>query len=194
MKHPVRIRPITEADTDKIIAWRNAPSVMEHFIYRTPLTRDDHLNWFHNRVQTGEVAQFMIIDEEMEQEVGSVYLRDIDRQNQKCEYGIFIGEDSCRGKGIGSAAARLALDYAFGELKLNRVFLAARLALGYAFETLGLNRVFLRVFAENLRAQKSYENAGFRYEGTFRDDVIIDGEAHDMVFMGILRRDWKKEG
>ena len=174
MKHPVRIRPITEADTDKIIAWRNAPSVMEHFIYRTPLTRDDHLNWFHNRVQTGEVAQFMIIDEETEQEVGSVYLRDIDRQNQKCEYGIFIGEDSCRGKGIGSAAARLAL--------------------GYAFETLELNRVFLRVFAENLRAQKSYENAGFRYEGTFRDDVIIDGEAHDMVFMGILRRDWKKEG
>ena len=174
MKHPVRIRPITEADTDKIIAWRNAPSVMEHFIYRTPLTRDDHLNWFHNRVQTGEVAQFMIIDEETEQEVGSVYLRDIDRQNQKCEYGIFIGEDSCRGKGIGSVAARLAL--------------------GYAFETLGLNRVFLRVFAENLRAQKSYENAGFRYEGTFHDDVIIDGEAHDMVFMGILRRDWKKEG
>ena len=174
MKHLVSIRPITEADTDKIVRWRNAPSVMEHFIYRTPLTVEDHLNWFRNRVQTGEVAQFMIVDEEAGEEVGSVYLRDIDLQNRKCEYGIFIGEDSCRGKGIGSAAARLAL--------------------GYAFETLGLNRVFLRVFAENLRAQKSYENAGFRYEGTFRDDVIIDGEAHDMVFMGILRRDWKKEG
>ena len=174
MKHLVSIRPITEADTDKIVRWRNAPSVMEHFIYRTPLTVEDHLNWFRNRVQTGEVAQFMIVDEEAGEEVGSVYLRDIDLQNRKCEYGIFIGEDSCRGKGIGSVAARLAL--------------------GYAFETLGLNRVFLRVFAENLRAQQSYENAGFRYEGTFRDDVIIDGEAHDMVFMGILRRDWKKEG
>ena len=53
MKHPVSIRPITEADTDKIVKWRNAPSVMEHFIYRTTLTREDHLNWFHNRVQTG---------------------------------------------------------------------------------------------------------------------------------------------
>ena len=172
MNENVTIRPITEADTDNIIRWRNAPSVVEHFIYRTPLTAEAHLNWLHNRVETGDVAQFIIMDGETP--VGSVYLRDIDRQKQKCEYGIFIGEDSCRGKGIGSAAARLAL--------------------GYAFETLGLNRVYLRVFAENLRAQKSYENAGFRYEGTFRDDVIIDGEAHDMVFMGILRRDWKKEG
>ena len=172
MNHLVSIRPITEADTAKIVRWRNAPSVMEHFIYRTPLTEEDHLNWFRNRVQTGEVAQFMIIDDEAGEEVGSVYLRDIDLQNKKCEYGIFIGEDSCRGKGIGSAAAKLALDY--------------------AFETLGLNRVFLRVFADNVRAQKSYENAGFVIEGTFRDDVLIDGRPYDMVFMGILKEDWEK--
>ena len=172
MNHLVSIRPITEADTEKIVKWRNAPSVMSHFIYRTPLTAEGHLNWFHNRVQTGEVAQFMITDEENGEEVGSVYLRDIDPVNKKCEYGIFIGEDSCRGKGIGSAAARLALDYAFGELKLNRVF--------------------LRVFADNLRAVKSYENAGFVFEGKFREDVIIEGKAYDMVFMGILRKEWGK--
>ena len=61
---------------------------------------------------TGEVAQFVITDTETNTDVGSVYFRDIDRQNKKCEYGIFIGEESCRGKGIGSAAAKLALDYA----------------------------------------------------------------------------------
>ena len=43
-----------------------------------------------------------------------------------------------------------------------------------------------------MRARKSYENAGFRVEGTFRDDVIIDGRAYDMVFMGILRKEWEK--
>ncbi len=173
MDHFVTIRPVTEADTDKIVRWRNAPSVVEHFIYRTPLTAADHLNWLHNRVQTGEVAQFIITDEETGEDVGSVYLRDIDLTNQKCEYGIFIGEESCRGKGIGTAAAKLALQY--------------------AFETLGMNRVFLRVFADNPRAIKSYEKAGFRCEGTFRDDVIIDGKAYDMVFMGILKREWEQE-
>lgn len=171
METNVTIRPITEADTDMIVKWRNAPSVMEHFIYRTPLTAEGHLNWFYNRVQTGEVAQFMILDGETG--VGSVYLRDIDMDNKKCEYGIFIGEDSCRGKGVGTAAAKLALDYAFGEL--------------------GLNRVFLRVFADNIRAIKSYEKAGFRFEGRFRQDVLIDGVGYDMVFMGILRDEWLKQ-
>lgn len=169
----VSIRPITEADTEKIVRWRNAPSVTEHFVYRTPLTAADHLHWLHSRVQTGEVAQFIITDVLSGTEVGSVYLRDIDLQNKKCEYGIFIGEEDCRGKGIGTAAAHLALLHAFNKL--------------------GMNRVFLRVFADNLRAIKSYEKAGFRYEGTFRDDVIIDGRAYDMVFMSILKRDWEKE-
>ena len=170
MNEQVTIRPVTEADTDRIIAWRNAPSVMAHFIYRTPLTRKAHLNWLHNRVETGEVAQFVIYDGETA--VGSVYLRDIDRNNQKCEYGIFIGDEDCRGKGIGTAAAKLALTHAFEEL--------------------GLNRVYLRVFADNLGAIKSYEKAGFRYEGTFRQDVMIDGVGEDIVFMAILREDWEK--
>ena len=170
MNEQVTIRPVTGADTDRIIAWRNAPSVMAHFIYRTPLTRKAHLNWLHNRVETGEVAQFVIYDGETA--VGSVYLRDIDRNNQKCEYGIFIGDEDCRGKGIGTAAAKLAL--------------------AHAFEELGLNRVYLRVFADNLGAIKSYEKAGFRYEGTFRQDVMIDGVGEDIVFMAILREDWEK--
>lgn len=169
-KHGVLIRPITEADTGKILKWRNDPSVMEHFIYRTALTAEMHLNWYYNRVQTGEVAQFIIIDIDTGEEVGSAYLRDIDTANKKCEFGIFIGEVLCRGKGIGSVAATLALKYAFEEL--------------------GLNRVFLRVFADNTQAIKSYENAGFRYEGTFREDVIIDGVGYDMTFMGILRAEW----
>ena len=170
MNEQVTIRPVTEADTDRIIAWRNAPSVMAHFIYRTPLTRKAHLNWLHNRVETGEVAQFVIYDGETA--VGSVYLRDIDRSNQKCEYGIFIGDEDCRGKGIGTAAAKLAL--------------------AHAFEKLQMNRVYLRVFADNLASIKSCEKAGFRYEGTFRQDVMIDGVGEDIVFMAILREDWKK--
>lgn len=172
MNKNVKIRPMTEADTANIVKWRNTPSVYEHFIYRTPLTEEAHLNWLHNRVETGDVAQFIIVDTESGKDVGSVYFRDIDREHQKCEYGIFIGEDCCRGKGIGSTAAKLALDYAFKEL--------------------GMNRVFLRVFADNKQAIRSYEKAGFKYEGTFRDDVIIDGTPCDMVFMAILKREWEK--
>ena len=173
MNNNVVLRVMTENDTANVIKWRNSPLVMENFIYRTPLTEEDHLDWYNNHVKSGDVVQFIIVDTETNTDVGSVYLRDIDYFNKKCEYGIFIGEESYLGKGIGSKAAQLVLDYAFEELYLNRVF--------------------LRVFAKNIRAIKSYENAGFKYEGTFRDDVIIAGVPYDMVFMAILRDDWEKE-
>lgn len=168
----VSLRAMTEKDTDNIVRWRNNPRVREYFISRSLFTPESHLNWFHTRVQTGEVAQFIIVDTDAGKDVGSVFLRDIDPENKKGEYGIFIGEDDCRGKGIGSAAAKLILDYAFDELKLNRVF--------------------LRVFENNKRAIRSYEKVGFKYEGTFRDDVIIDGTAYNMVYMAVLKDEWKR--
>ena len=171
MDNKVRIRRITEQDTDNIIKWRNSPDVNINFIYRRPLTREDHLNWLHKKVETGEVAQFIIHSEELGKDVGSVYLRDIDKEYQKAEYGIFIGEESARGHGIGAAAAKLILEYGFEELKLNRIF--------------------LRVFARNERAINSYKKAGFVYEGLFRQDVILDGVKEDVVFMSILREDFE---
>ena len=168
MEEKISIRPINEDDTDKIIEWRNKPSISQYFIYRAPFTRETHLNWLHNRVQKGEVFQFIIMLGD--KPIGSAYLRDIDNKNKKGEYGIFIGEDNNCGKGFGTIATNLVIDYGFKELKLNRIF--------------------LRVFPYNIRAIKSYEKVGFKHEGLFREDVIIDGKSYDMKFMSILRRDW----
>lgn len=166
----VSLRIMTVEDTDNIIKWRNSPDVNINFIYRKPLTAEGHLAWINNKVNTGEVVQFIIHSDELGCDVGSVYLRDIDRSNSKAEFGIFIGESSARGHGIGRAAAKLILKYGFEEL--------------------GLNRIFLRVFARNEQAIHSYKNAGFVYEGLFRQDVIVDGVKEDVVFMSILREDY----
>lgn len=171
MKQSIGIRFITKEDTDHILQWRNAPSVIEHFVYRKPLTREEHLNWLETKVTTGEVAQFIIEEVENKIPIGSVYLRDIDNIHQKAEFGIFIGEDAARGKGYGTQATLLILQY--------------------AFETLGLNKVTLRVFAENQRAIHCYKKVGFIEDGRFRDDVCINGKFHDMVFMSILRKEWE---
>ena len=168
MEKNISIRFITEEDTDKIIKWRNSPSINQYFIYREPFTRESHLNWLHNKVEKGEVVQFMIMLND--NEIGTVYLRDIDYKNKKCEFGIFIGEESNWGKGFGTIASKLAIDYAFKNLKLNRVF--------------------LRVFPSNIRAIKSYEKIGFLREGIFREDVIINEKSYDIIFMSILRKDW----
>ena len=161
----VSLRPLTREDTANIVKWRNIPRVRNNFIYQMELTAAAHEKWLETRVKTGQVEQFIIVTEE-DGDVGSVYLRDIDRIHRKAEFGIFIGEESALGKGIGTAAARMILDY--------------------AFHNLGLNKVFLRVLADNARALSSYERAGFVREGCFVQDVIIDNEPRDLVFMAAL--------
>ena len=104
-----------------------------------------------------------IVDKANGTPVGSVYYRDVDHDFNSAEYGIFIGEESARGKGFGTETARLFTDFGFAAL--------------------GLHRISLRVLAENTPARRSYAAAGFVEEGTFRDMVRLDGVYRDVVFM-----------
>ncbi len=162
----IYLRLMTYEDTDYIVNWRNSDAVRKNFIYQALFTKESHENWIRTMVETGKVVQMIICETDTDRPVGSVYIRDIDKTHQKAEYGIFIGEPQARGKGYGTAAAHLMIQYCFEELKLHRLF--------------------LRVYAENIQAIRSYEKAGFVKEAHLREDVCIDGKYHDIVLMGIL--------
>lgn len=165
----IYLRPMTELDTDSIIAWRNREDVRKNFIYREPFTREGHGHWVKTMIDTGRAVQMIICNLVSGQPLGSVYIRDIDRAHNKAEYGIFIGVPEARGRGIGTAAAKLMLCYCFGEE--------------------GLHRVYLRALADNRQAVRSYEKAGFVQEGCLRDDVRIDGQYYDIVWMAAVKHD-----
>ncbi len=169
----IYLSSITYDDTDSIIEWRNKEFVREQFIYRELFTRDTHINWMKKMVETGKVIQFIICLKENNKKIGSVYLRDIDAENRKCEFGIFIGEEDCIGCGYGREAAELICSY--------------------AFEKLGMYKVFLRVLSDNIRAQKSYKKSGFEVEGKSVADIWIDGRPIDVIFMAKFKEN-KKQG
>lgn len=162
----IYLRSIAMEDTDNIIKWRNSDAVRKNFIYQELFTRQSHAYWMETMVNTGKVVQMIICLKEGDRPVGSVYIRDIDHRHHKGEYGIFIGEADARGKGIGTAAAKLMISYAFEELHLHRLF--------------------LRVFADNQQAIASYEKAGFAKEAYLKDDVCIDGVYRDIVLMAVI--------
>jgi RimJ/RimL family protein N-acetyltransferase len=84
---------------------------------------------------------------------------------------IGIGLRECWGKGYGTDAMRVLLRFAFAELNLERVT--------------------LQVFAYNERAQRSYLKAGFQVEGRQRERLRRGSRRYDMIFMGILRDEWR---
>ena len=98
----VFLRPIDDHDTEKIVNWRNKTEVRQHFVYQKPFTKASHQQWMKTMVETKKVVQFIITVKETEKEIGSVFLRDVDLENQKAEFGIFIGETVARNKGYGT--------------------------------------------------------------------------------------------
>lgn len=165
----IYLRNMTKDDTDLIVKWRNSEEVRSRFIYQALFTRQSHEKWIETMVNTGKVVQMIICLKDGDVPVGSVYIRDIDTTHHKGEYGIFIGEAEARGKGIGTRAAKLMTAYAFWELSLHRLF--------------------LRVFADNVRAIRSYEKAGFVREAYLKDDVCINGKYRDIVLMAVLNHE-----
>lgn len=162
----IYLRLLTGEDTDRIVAWRNSDAVRKNFIYRELFTREGHEKWIREMIETGRAVQMIICELDTDRPVGSVYIRDIDRRHNKAEYGIFIGEPESRGKGIGTAAAKLMLRYCFEEERLHRIY--------------------LRALAGNGQAVRSYEKAGFVKEACLKDDVRIDGKYCDIIWMAAL--------
>lgn len=81
-----------------------------------------------------------------------------------------VGERDARGKGLGTEAILLVLQY--------------------AFETLGLHRVELGVRADNEVAIRCYRKIGFVEEGRHREGTWRDGEWVDGIWMSILDREF----
>jgi RimJ/RimL family protein N-acetyltransferase len=102
--------------------------------------------------------------------IGFVDLMDINWNHGDCWVGIGLGASDYWGKGYGTDAMKVILNYAFSELNLHRV-------------TLG-------VFSYNKRAIRSYEKAGFNFEGIERSAIQRDGSRSDVIIMGILRDEW----
>ena len=165
----VSLRPISREDTPLIVAWRNKPSVYRHFIFRQPFTPQLHENWLKTKVDTGQVIQYIIMENPRRRPIGSVYYRDVDPVNESAEYGIFIGEEDALGRGLGTETARLFTRFGLDVLKLHRIS--------------------LRVLGGNDIARRSYEKAGFVTEGVFRDMVKLDGEYRDVTMMAIVNKE-----
>ena len=109
----VYLRPITLDDTDLIIEWRNSEAVRPYFIYQKPFTREGHLNWLKTMIDSGRGFQFIVCNKEDDQPIGCTYFRDYEREHRRIEYGMFLGTNLVKSKGIGSEMVSLSLKFAF---------------------------------------------------------------------------------
>lgn len=63
----------------------------------------------------------------------------------------------------------------------------------YAFDILNLNRLHLHVCAENDKAVKAYQKAGYTIEGTLRQAMYHHNRYIDFFVMGMLREEYYRQ-
>lgn len=93
----------------------------------------------------------------------------IDQMRRNGEYVVALGES--RGRGVGTEATRLVLDY--------------------AFHVTNLRCVYLTVIEPNVGAIRAYEKAGFKRQGMRRNSNQWLGETVDEVLMDAILEEFE---
>lgn len=166
----VYLRPAERDDIPRFIRWLGDADTSRFLGQRAPLSRIGEERWFDRMAERHgtDLWYFVICRRESGQPIGSVGLGDIDPANGSAQLGIALGED--RGQGLGTDAMRAVLDFGFGELRLERIW--------------------LDVYVDNGPAVHVYEKLGFVREGTLRHAMFRAGAFCDVYRMAILRSEW----
>ena len=107
------------------------------------------------------------IEDENGVHIGNCMCYDYNKRRQQAEFGIMIGNPDYWGRGYGSAATKILLTHIFSATQIRRLY--------------------LHTLVSNRRAQRAFENAGFRrYDHIWR-------EGKSFVQMEALAHEWSRE-
>lgn len=106
-----------------------------------------------------------IITDREDEPVGAVAFLGIDKAQKKAELRKLIGKPSARGIGYAEEATKLWITY--------------------GGEVLGLQKIFVSTLQTHIRNIQLNEAIGFRVEGLLQREVLIAGQRHDLLRMGL---------
>ncbi len=166
----VWLRPLEKADV--VDAVMDDAELAHYAGFKVPFSPEAQERWFSKQLEQGSETnlQFVVCPLGSHERIGGCGLRSIDRVNGNAELSIFMFRGSW-GRGLGTDAVNALLDFGFGELRLERIY--------------------LHVFDYNARAMRSYEKSGFVREAILRRSRWHRGAHHDVMLMAILRSQWE---
>ena len=173
----IRLRPIEREDLPRFVKWFADEETRSYLMMHLPLSLAQEEQWFERNSAAGD-EQAWAIDVQPQDAtmapwdlIGSCGFSRIKWRCQWAEAGIWIGAREYWSRGYGTDAMRTLVRW--------------------GFNTLNLHRICLHVYADNLRAIRSYQKAGFVEEGRLREHDFRNGAYRDEVVMGLLRHEWE---
>jgi RimJ/RimL family protein N-acetyltransferase len=168
----VYLRPAERDDLPLFVTWLNDTRTARTLSVISPLSHALEERWFERLLEQQGQSRWHFVTCLVgdDRPVGAIELFDVDTTNGSAGLGIVIGAPDDTGQGYGSDALRALIGFAFGELRLERIW--------------------LDVYDFNERARRVCQRVGFVQEGTLRRALFRGGVHHDLHRMAILRDEW----
>ena len=139
-----------------------------------PYKKQNAIKWIrrtHYEIRNKKGYAFGIILKAENRIIGAISLMHIDWKNKNAELGYWLGK-TYWGKGYTIEAVKLILKFAFGKLKLHRVYAS--------------------LFEENVASKRVLEKAGFKLEGVMRECRYRYNKWHNELKFSILKQEYEK--
>ena len=169
----LRLRPFGDADASALFALHSSAHVLRYW---------DAPPWS----ERARAERFISACQQMAEEGTGTRLA-VDRGSD----GTFIGWCSLTRWNADYRSA--AMGYCFDDAVWGHGYAteAARALLQWAFDTLDLNRVQAETDTRNAASARVLEKLGFVWDGTLREDCVVNGEVSDSWVYGLIRREWR---
>ncbi len=166
----VTLRAMRPQDLPYIMEYVNDYETYSSFTDSAPMPKTEAFQtlWMEHATRE-DLITFAIADRTTDEFLGTIQLRDINRACHRSLFSIILRPDT-RGKGYGTDALRVLLQFAFSELNLHKVTLT--------------------VYEGNEGGKRLYEKCGFQYEGRLRQQVYRQGHYHNQLVYSILEREF----
>jgi len=170
----VSLRALEKTDiNENYLKWINDKDINQYMETGSfPSNMESLYRFFEGSQSSSTSVTFAIVDNCDGRHIGNIKIDSIHWIHRRAFLGIMIGEKSVHGKGYGTEATKLALQYAFDQLNLMKIKLG--------------------VVASNTAALKIYEKIGFKRVGYLIDEFYYQGKYHDMIYMEIHKKDFIK--
>lgn len=162
------LRPLEPEDIPVLYRWTNDQEVNLWSSGAWPLNTMKSEEQIEERVfsPSSDEHRYMILNENQEP-IGTLGFREVNFSARSAAIFIVLGEKEYWGKGYGTDALQVLIEFLFYQWNFHRLS--------------------LDTWDGNIRAIKAYEKLGFKVEGRLRQARFVIGKYQDAIVMGLLR-------
>lgn len=173
------LRPFEEKDCDIMLEILSEPDLKkltgsvfndkEAYADPQPEEKEKIRKWYMTRNEQNNRLDLAVVHKNSNQVIGEVVFNEYDEETNNVNFRVLLSESSCN-KGLGTEAISMFIKYGMEELELHKIS--------------------LEVFSFNPRAERVYQNVGFKLEGIKREDFLYNNEYIDTKIYGMLKADY----